>query len=231
MIFARYMTSTVRTLLMTITLFCVNSANGQDSDNVSLVPVEQVLKKPQKDDGGLGTSFYTPSKNEKPFFEKLERTERRTGGLAGDYDIFKKDKTYVGWFGIVRRVEVRKAENQTTLLVEHKYFDGMTDTHIQALSFNGSGDFTVALSGIGYEIEPLTLVKVYGVASIPDDKSKPQVIAEFVRKWHWGTFTFLMASGEQRGSVEWRKLNSVDLDDIYDPYPDEEYYKKRLGKR
>lgn len=231
MIFARYMTLTVRTLLLAITLLCVRCAMGQDSDNVALVPVEQVLKKPRKDNGGLGTIFYKPSKNEKPFFEKLERTEQQTGGLAGDYDISKKDKTYIGWFGIVRRVEVREAENQTTLLVEHKYFDGLTDSHIQALSFNGSGDFTVVLSGIGYKIEPLTLVKVYGVASIPDDKSKPQVNAEFVRNWHWGTFTFLMASGEQRGSEEWRKLNSVDLDDIYDPYPDEEYYKKRLGKR
>lgn len=231
MSFARYMNSTIRVFLMITTLFCTRSAMGQDSETVALVPVEHVLKKPRKDDGGLGTSFYAPSKNEKPFFDRLERTEQRTGGLTGDYDISKKDKTYVGWFGIVRRVEVRKAENQTTLLVEHKYFDGLTDAHIQALSFNGSGDFTVVLSGIGYMIEPLTLVKVYGVASIPNVESKPQVNAEFVRNWHWGAFTFLMASGEQRGSEEWRNLNSVDLDDIYDPFPGDEYYKKRLGKR
>lgn len=231
MSFACYMTSTVRTVLIITTLFCTRSAMGQEGDNVALVPVEHVLKKPRKDEGGLGTSFYSPSKKEKPFFEKLERKEQQTGGLSGDYDISKKDKTYVGWFGIVRQVEVQKDENLTTLLIEHKYFDGLTDAHIQALSFNGSGDFTVVLSGIGYEIEPLTLVKVYGVASIPNVESKPQVNAEFVRNWHWGAFTFLMASGEQRGSEEWRKFNSVDLDDIYDPFPNDEYYKKRLGKR
>jgi hypothetical protein len=55
--------------------------------------------------------------------------------------------------------------------------------------------------------------------------------AEFVRHWDWGTFTFLMASGTQRGSEKWRKANRVDLDDIYEPYPNDVYYEKRLGKR
>jgi hypothetical protein len=59
----------------------------------------------------------------------------------------------------------------------------------------------------------------------------PRLRAEFVRNWEWGTFTFLMASGQQRGSEKWRNLNSVDLDDIYDPYPDDAYYEARLGKR
>lgn len=227
----RPITSTVRILVMVATWSCTLSAWAQDRENVVLVPVEHITKKPQKDDGALGTTFYAPSEKEKPFFEKLVPSEQVTGGLAGDYDISKKDKTFVGWFGIVRQVDVRERDNQTTLLVEHKYFDGFTDTHIQALSFNGSGDFTVVLSGIGYEIEPLSLVKVYGGASILNADSKPVVNAEFVRNWHWGTFTFILASGEQRGSEEWRKLNSVDLDDIYDPYPDDEYYKQRLGKR
>lgn len=231
MIAVRQTTSTVRTLVMVTMLTYTLSAWAQDRDNVASVPVEHITKKPQKQSGALGSNFYAPSEKEKPFFEKLAPSEQRTGGLAGDYDISKKDKTYVGWFGIVRHVEVREGENQTILLVEHKYFDGLTDAHIQALSFNGSGDFTVVLSGIGYKIEPLSLVKVYGVASILNAESKPTINAEFVRNWHWGTFTFIMASGEQRGSEKWRKLNSVDLDAIYDPYPDDEYYEQRLGKR
>ncbi len=231
MIDNRQIASIVLTLVVGTTLSLTLSASAQDSDNVASVPVEHITKKPQTGDGTLGTNFYAPSEKEKPFFDRLASSEQRTGGFAGDYDISKKDKTYVGWFGIVRQVEVRKDENETILLVEHKYFDGLTDSHIQALSFNGSGDFTVVLSGIGYKIEPLSLVKVYGVASIPNAESKPKIAAEFVRNWHWGTFTFLMASGKQRGSENWRKLNSVDLDDIYDPYPDDEYYKQRLGKK
>ncbi len=195
------------------------------------VTVEHVTQKPKKNGAGLGTKFYAPSRKEKPFFDKLAPAERTTGGLAGDYDISKKDKTYVGWFGIVRRVEEHKDKNQTELLVEHKYFDGLTDAHILAVSFNGSGDFRVVLPGVGHKIEPLTLVKVYGVASIANAEAAPVVKAEFVRDWHWGTFTFLLASGQQRGSEKWRKLNTVDLDDIYDPFPDDEYYKQRLGKK
>ncbi len=42
---------------------------------------------------------------------------------------------------------------------------------------------------------------------------------------------FPMASGQQRGSAKWRKLNTVDLDEIDDPYPDDDYYKQRLGAR
>ena len=162
--------------------------------------VEHVTTKPRRTDGGLGTKFYAPSEKEQPYFQKLAPEEQQTGGLAVDYDISKKNKTYVGWFGIVRQVEERKSENETVLLLEHKYFDGLTDAHIQAVSFNGSGDFSVALSGIGHKIEPLTLVKVYGVVSILNAESKPEIRAKFVRVWHWGTFTFLFASGQQRGS-------------------------------
>lgn len=193
--------------------------------------VEHVSKKPRRVDGTLGTSLYKPSKGEQPYFKKLNEDERTTGGLAGDYDIRSKGGNYVGWFGIVRKVNEDKAAGQTTLTIEHKYFDGLTDTHIMAVSFNGSGDFRAVLRGAGHEIEPLTLVKVYGVASDAAPGEPPQVQADFARNWHWGTFTFLFAAGEQRGSEEWRKLNTVDLDDIYDPYPDDEYYKQRLGDK
>jgi hypothetical protein len=192
--------------------------------------VEYITGKPKRSDS-LGTTSYEPSEKERPFFKRLAKGELATGGLAGDYDIAKKDKTYVGWFGVVREIKEDNEKDQTVLLVEHKYFDGLTDIHILAVSFNGSGDFQAVVPGVGHKVRPLALVKVYGVVTGPTGESLPQVKAEFVRHWDWGTFTFLMASGTQRGSEKWRKLNRVNLDDIYEPYPSDGYYEKRLGKR
>jgi hypothetical protein len=193
-------------------------------------PVEYVKEKPQRGNG-LGTKAYEPSERETPFFKKLAKDEIATGGFAGDYDITKKDQKYVGWFGIIREIQEDKAHGQTVLLLEHKYFDGLTDLHILALSFNGSGDFRAVVPGVGHPLRRLALVKVYGTAAAEAGSSLPTVKADFVRHWDWGTFTFLMASGTQRGSEKWRKINTVDLDDIYDPYPGDAYYEKRLGKR
>ncbi len=188
--------------------------------------VEHVTEAP-KPGVGLGTGSYSVSSGEEPFFKKLVRGEFKTGGMMTEYDITTKNGVYVGWFGVVRAVKEEKGE--TLLVVEHKGFDGLTDRHILALDFNGSGDFAVRIPGVGHKIERLTLVKVYGTATVA--KGPPEVKAEFVRNWHWGTFTFIMAAGKQRGSEAWRKLNTVNLNDIYDPYPKDGYYEARLGKR
>lgn len=196
------------------------------------VRVEHVTAKPKKTGEAIGTTAYRPSSPERPYYKKLDDGEKTTGGLAGDYDIHDKQGKYVGWFGIVREIKEDKVRQQTLLTVEHKYFDGLTDTHIQALSFNGDGDFQVVVPGVGHKIEPLSLLKVYGVVAAAGKKEDlPKIDAEFVRDWHWGTFTFLMAAGEQHGSEKWRKLNQVELDDIYAPYPNDKYYEDRLGKR
>ena len=190
--------------------------------------VEHVTAKPVKGNGTLGTSGYSRSKAEEPWFQRLTARERVTGGMMSDYELSTKDGVFVGWFGVVRKMTEEKG--QTTLLVEHKCFDGATDTHILALDFNGGGDFVVRLPGVGHKIERLSLVKVYGVAKVTNGLA-PELKAEFVRNWHWGTFTFIMAAGTQHGSDAWRKLNTVELDRIYDPYPDDAYYERRLGKR
>ncbi|NQU25417.1 MAG: HEAT repeat domain-containing protein [Candidatus Nealsonbacteria bacterium] len=194
-------------------------------------PVEHVTKKPRFNTQGLGTIVYRPSDHEQPFFAKLDAEERKTGGLSGDYNLSTKDGVYVGWFGIIRNVSEDEATGRSTLFVEHKYFDGLTDSHIQAISFNGSGDFFARLRGTGHGIQHLSLVKVYGKVFKDTGGGLPRIDAVFIRNWHWGTFTFLGAHGEQRGSEEWRKLNQVNLGDIYNPYPDDIYYEKRLGKR
>ena len=195
------------------------------------VIVEHVTKRVENPKGVLATVFYAPSEAEASFFKKLGDGEKTTGGHDTGYDISRKAGKYVGWFGIVRRIAEDEKEQTTILTVEHKYFDGLTDSHLMAVSFNGSGDFQAVLPKTGHKIEPLSLVRVYGKVAESKGNEIPRVDAEYVRDWHWTTFTFISAYGKQRGSEEWRKLNKVDLDNIYDSNPKVGYYRARLGER
>lgn len=179
----------------------------------------------------LGTKGYTARKKESPFFERLPGDEKITGDILGlrDYSITGKLGKYVGWFGIVRGIKELRDKETTELLVEMKYFDGLTDMHIMAVSFDGAGDFKAVLWGTSHGIKPLSLVKVYGRVNKEVD-SVPYVSACYVRAWDWGAFTF-MAYGKQKGNTAWRKLNKVPLRDIYNAWPNKAYYEKRLGKR
>lgn len=194
-----------------------------------VTPVEQAEALPKPRPGTLGTMSYKPSEKEKPFFSKLAEGEQRTGSMFDDYSITGKKGIYVGWFGIVRSIEENPETKETRLLVEHKYFDGLTDTHIIALSFNGGGDFTAVLSGTGLGIKTLSLVKIYGMVQ-NETNSVPDLKPEYVRHWDWGKFTFLDEYGSQKGNTKWQKLNKV-KDRIYKPFPDQKYYEDRLGKR
>jgi HEAT repeat protein len=205
--------------------------SGADSSPPQPVLVEQVTQIPKRTTAGLGTVFYKPSTAEAPFFNRLTADEKSPGGRFADYDITKKAGTYVGWFGIVRGVAEDQQKQTTTLTVEHKYFDGLTDAHIMAVSFNGSGDFQAVVPGTGHKLEQLSLVRIYGTVAASTGKALPRLDAVFVRDWHWGTFTFIEAYGKQRGSEAWRKLNQSTLNDIYDPDPTDEYYRARLGDR
>ena len=180
--------------------------------------------------GTLATKSYDPSEKEKPFFAKLADNERTTGNMFESYVITGKKGKYVGWFGIVRKIEEDKTTQQTKLLVEMKYFDGLTDTHILALSFNGGGDFVAELTGTGLGLKPLSLVKVYGSVT-GEQANLPSIKAEYVRQWDWGLFTFMMEYGEQKGNTEWKKLNKAFKDRIYSPFPGTKYYEDRLGPR
>jgi hypothetical protein len=193
-------------------------------------PIENSPSLPRPPAGMLGTSAYAPTTMEKPFFAKLSAKEQTTGSMFDDYSITGKKGTYVGWFGIVRKIEEERSTQKTRLLIEMKYFDGLTDAHIMALSFNGGGDFTVTLSGVGLGLKYLSLVKVYGVVQL-ETNAIPEIKAEYVRQWDWGQFTFLMVYGEQKGNTEWKKRNKIDEDHIYDPFPTTKYYEDRLGSR
>ena len=188
---------------------------------------------PEGQGGALGTIKYRPSQQEQPFFHRLSPSEVVTGSHAEAYDISTKSNIYVGWFGIVRRIDEDKTAHRTVVTVEHKYFDGLTDVHKQTVSFNGAGDFLATLAGTDRRIPPLSLVKVYGTVTMSQDGTAPRIDAEFVRCWHWGMFTFIAAYGTQRGNEQWRQANQIPLDEIYEawPHPCQHYYEQRLGKR
>lgn len=181
---------------------------------------------------GLRTGSYVPREKEKPFFEKLANEEKTNGSMFGDYAIKgKKAGTAVSWFGIVRRVtKPDKAKDEFELLVDHKYFDGLTDTHIMTTSCYGGGDFKVRVRGKTPPVaRTLALVRVYG--RVVEEKDGATVLdADYVRVFPWRTFCFLMAYGEDRTNPDWTKLRKVKVDDIYDPYPDDAYFEDRLGK-
>ena len=217
---------TASALLLACLLLPISLAFAQKVPEVTLV--EQAEAQPKPPRGTLGTMAYEPSEKEKPFFAKLAADEQKTGTMFDDYSITGKKGTYVGWFGIVRSIEENQATKETKLLVEHKYFDGLTDTHIMALSFNGGGDFTAVLSGTGLGIKNLSLVKIYGVVQ-SETNSIPELKPEYVRHWDWGKFTFMMEYGKQKGNAKWQKLNKAKR--IYNPFPDEKYYEDRIGPR
>jgi hypothetical protein len=192
--------------------------------------VEQSPALPPPPSRTLGTMNYKPTQKEAAFFSKLKADEQTNGSMLASYSINGKKGMYVGWCGIVRKIDEDSAIGRTKLLVEHKYFDGLTDTHIMALSFNGAGDFACLLSGAGLGIKSLSLIRAYG-AVVSEDNSIPVVQADYVREWDWGRFTFLMSYGTQKGNKAWNKLNKVKEDKIYDPFPDRKYYEDRLGPR
>ncbi len=226
--------ATSRSFWLTGAWGIVLTAAAVASDSPARTPVEHESQWwPEGQGGSLGTMPYRPSAQEQPFFTRLAADEVTTGSDSAPYDLATRDNKYVGWFGIVREIEEQKDAEQTILTVEHKYFDGLTDAHLLSVSFNGGGGFQAVLAGTGQRIPPLSLVKVYGQVSRGGRGAMPRIEAQFVRNWHWGTFTFLAAYGTQRGSEKWRQLNQVALEAIYDPWPHpcQHYYEERLGKR
>ena len=148
---------------------------------------------------------------------------------AEDYRLADQVGQYAGWFGIVRQKKRNDNQGVTTLLVEHKYTDGLTDLHIQVVSIYGAGDFTVALPMKADDIPLLSLVRVYGKVSKGDD-GMPAVAPEFIRVWDWGLFTF-MDYGQDRTNPNWLKLRKVSGEAVYSPRPTQQFYEERLGKR
>jgi hypothetical protein len=215
----------VRHSILTVLFVVISGGICQAQTPVDIQPVKE-LKRGNR----LGTCNYTPIEKEKPFYAKLGSEERTTGSFMAPYDIRGKQGKFVSWYGIVRGISrTQSGEGKFTILIEHKYFDGMTDCHIMMVSQSGSGDFQAKLEGNGESIPALALVRVYG--TVVEEKDKlPQITVEYVRVWPWLAFTLTDLGAGDSTNPRWLKYcKRCKGGRIYDPYPTEKYYREVLG--
>ena len=144
------------------------------------------------------------------------------------YSIQGKVGKYVSWYGVVRGISVAP-ESTLTLLLDNKYFDGMSDCHIMLVSYAGGGDFSAEVHAQWDSIPPLSLVRVYGKV-VAETNHVPKIQAEYVRIWPWLTFTFTDLGDSDKSNPLWAKYSKFHAGGrIYNPYPKEDYYLRMLG--
>ncbi len=185
--------------------------------------VEKDYSKYHRLDGALGTIQYPATDKETKHLAGVEGKKDE----AEKFDVLPGNKgKRVAWFGIVREVKEDKEKKRTELLLQHNFFDGPTDTHIQIVSLNGGGDFKVTLEGTGHNLGKLSLVRIVGVVK-EEEKDVPTVQAEYVRNWERGMFAF-MNYGTDKSNEKWIKLRKVKGDgDEYASRPDDKYYRNK----
>lgn len=203
---------------------------GVSSVTLAQTPMEMQPVKELIPNGTLATCGYTPTDIEKPFFGRLSKGEATNDALFGSYTMHGKRGKYVGWFGIVRGITpVAQSGGDTALLVQHHYFDGMTDCHIMLVAKGGDGDFLAKLKVDPETIPALVLVRVYGRVT-GETNGVPEVAVDYIRVWPWMTFTFTDLSGEDHSNPRWQAYSKVKPSQkIYMPYPIEDYYRAILG--
>jgi hypothetical protein len=194
------------------------------------IDVQEVKK--VESGGGLSTCEYRPIEREKEFLQKLSPAEAVTGSFTDEheYRIQGKVKKYISWFGVVRGQWPDKSDTHSRdLLVQQKFFDGMTDCHIMLVSNSGAGDFVAKLSARDEALPLLSLVRVYGTVT-EDENKVPHVSADYVRVWPWFTFTFTDLGPADHSNPEWAKYCKICKHGrVYRPFPTEDYYREMLG--
>ena len=194
-------------------------------------PIDVQPVKELKPTDSLATCSYRPVAREAPYFSRLSDKERTNDTVfGGNYTIHGKTGEEVSWFGIVRGITAPAQQGgDVTLLVQHHFFDGMTDCHIMLVAKSGDGDFVARLKVDPAKIPALALVRIYG--KVTGEKARvPAVDVEYVRVWPWMTFTFTDLAGEDHSNPRWQKYSRVKpADQIYVPYPNENYYLNVLG--
>jgi len=207
------------TLMLAQSLLVAFSSHGAET----LVEVSPELKPP----GFLGTVNYTPTKQEKTHYNRLDEPQRVT--LKEKDRVFSlkgHEGQFVSWFGIVREITTDKEGLVTNLLIENKYSHDLSDAHIQTVSINGAGDFRVELATHSKDILPLILVRVYGdVVEAKDDI--PLVKAKYIRIWHWFDFNF-SDYGQDQSNPRWLKKRKSGIR-VYSSKVSGNYYIERLG--
>ena len=214
----------MKSLFLALVLITASALRG-----VTVIETEKV--KELKPTGSLGTCSYAPAAAEKPYFSKLPKSEVVTGSFMEPYSIHNKKSINVSWFAIVRGITPEPdSDKRFTLLLEHKFFDGMTDCHIMLVSVAGGGDFRATVETDGAQSIPaLALVRVYGVVT-KEEGGVPTVTADYIRVWPWHTFTLTDLGPEDKGNPKWRKLCRLCKSGrVYNPYPAESYYLSVLG--
>jgi hypothetical protein len=195
-------------------------------------PVDIQRAKQLERSNSLGSCDYTPVDREKPFLHRIPEKERVTGSAFGPpFTILGKKGTYVSWFGIVRGISSAAPDGKTIdLLVEQKYFDGLTDCHIMLVAFTGSGDFRASIEADPQSIPALSLVKVYGRV-VDEADGVPHIAVEYMRVWPWLSFTFSDLGAEDHSNPRWAQYCQTckRKGKIHDPWPLEPYYRQILG--
>lgn len=178
--------------------------------------------------GGLGTMAYPATEREKTILDSLPREQQApVDNKMIPYSFHCPVGKAIAWFGIIREVKEKPEAHVTELLVEMKYFDGLTDWHQQIVSIYGAGDFKVRIPAIDPQIQRLRLIRVYGKVAVEQD-GIPLIDANYVRIWPWGGFAF-MDYGEDHSNPLWVKMRKGG-DDVYASKPDKYYYEEWLGK-
>jgi hypothetical protein len=194
-------------------------------------PMDIQPAKQLKRGNSIGSCNYAPIEKEKSFFDKLDADERVTGSaFTKPYRIQGKTGHFVSWFGIVRGISRPQPDgNQLSLLLENKYFDGLTDCHIMLVAATGSGDFQATLEGNADSIPALALVRVYGKV-VEEKNNVPEIAVEYIRVWPWLAFTLSDLGAEDHSNPRWAQYCKVCKGGrVYNPYPTPEYYLKLLG--
>jgi hypothetical protein len=215
-----------RMRLPALILTCAFAVPALAQTPIDIQPVKEL-----KPTGSLSTCSYSPVPAEAPFFASLSAKEKTNdAAFGGNYTIHRKNGTFVSWYGIVRGITPpAQPGGNVTLLIQHHFFDGVTDCHIMLVAKTGDGDFQATLKADTAEIPALALVRIYGKVTAEIGKV-PEVAVEYIRVWPWMTFTFTDLAGEDHSNPRWLRSSSVNLSgDIYKPYPTESYYRSILG--
>jgi hypothetical protein len=183
-----------------------------------------------KPTGSLATCGYKPTATEAPYYARLSSGETTNDASMGNhYSIHGKKGKRVAWFGVVRGITPpAEPGGEVTLLVQHHYFDGMTDCHIMVVEWTGDGDFTAKLNVDPHAIPALSLVRVYGTVS-GETAGVPELQVEYIRVWPWRTFTFMDLAGKDHSNPRWSRFAQGGSEKVYDPYPNDDYYLAILG--
>ncbi len=163
-------------------------------------------------------------------WSKIQAAEKEAKAAmipASAYTLAGQGGRYVGWFGIVRSTTWDGQVHRTALQIQHLYFDGLSDLHLQVVSLYGAGDFTAALPGPAPTIPKLGLVRCYGIAT-KGDNDAVMLAPEYIRVRAWGMFTF-MDYGPDKSNPAWVRMRRVIGDNAYSSRPDDQFYRQRLG--